>query len=460
MPLRVGFIVGKDTDVVEDPKYEALGGDASFLKDMPRDFRVDPESHEFLRDCAPEVEGQAHCDVALAWWIHKNCPDIQVDIIAPPDITMERLRSNAFNFSMGYNGVNVSVENNANSAKILKTLKSCGNIVPSWEVEEYILYKSRYMQACMNAGVPMAPTLFAFKDKRSPAQLLKQIKARGWKTFVLKQSTSGFSLGFKKLKVEDCENDPRILKDYFKEWEHIPEYIVQEAIEGFTRNWETRCFWWNGEFLYAIANMAAVSTEDGQERIVTGDDIPEEFLENAKRIGREAVRCLPPLRAPGGGEVPMVLMRTDIGCSDSQVYDVNTKWDPDQKTFFLNEIEPNSTTYFVRHLKFDCIPMYGKLYADLARRVGQEMANALPRALPLKGSGTSSKAVGSAKRSSAKKPMRSMKTTKTAMRSSAAMKKSKGKKGETKAMKQAKKSTKAKAKTKSKKSKPAMRKAK
>merc|ERR1719336_226620 len=167
----------------------------------------------------------------------------------------------------------------------------------------------------MNAGVPMAPTIFAPKGQRSPTQLLKQIKARGWQKFVMKQSESGFSLGFLKLSVEDCERDPRILKDYFKDYAHCPEFIVQEAIEGFTRNWETRCFWWNGEFLYAIANMAACSTEDGAERIVTGHDIPAEFVENAKRIGREAVKALPEMRAPNGRPVPMILMRTDIGCS-------------------------------------------------------------------------------------------------------------------------------------------------
>merc|ERR1711945_82115 len=106
---------------------------------------------------------------------------------------------------------------------------------------------------------------------------------------------------------------------------------------------------------------------------ITGDDIPKEFLENVKRIGREAIKALPPLKAPTGQTVPMVLVRTDIGCSDSPIYDRNTRWNPNQKTFFLNEIEPSSTTYFVRHLKFDCIPMYAKLYAESARRYKEQM---------------------------------------------------------------------------------------
>lgn len=226
----------------------------------------------------------------------------------------------------------------------------------------------------MDAGVPMAPTIFSLKAKRSSTQLLKQIKERGWQKFVMKQSESGFCLGFLKLSVEDCEKDPSILANYFKDYAKCPEFIVQESIEGFTRNWETRCFWYNGEFLYAIANMAAVSTEDGAEKIITGDDIPAEFLENAKKIGQEALKALPELKVPTGQTVPMVLVRTDIGCSDSAMHDKScANWDPNGKTFFLNEIEPSSTTYFTRHLKFDCLPLYGRLYAETALRAFAEM---------------------------------------------------------------------------------------
>merc|ERR1719469_1705450 len=106
------------------------------------------------------------------------------------------------------------------------------------------------------------------KGKRSAEKLLKEIKDRAWRVFVLKQSESGFCLGFAKHTVEECEKDASILKCYFKDYVNCPEFIVQEAVEGFPRNWETRCFWYNGEFLYAIANMAAVSSPEGVEKII------------------------------------------------------------------------------------------------------------------------------------------------------------------------------------------------
>merc|ERR1712003_377564 len=69
----------------------------------------------------------------------------------------------------------------------------------------------------------------------------------------------------------------------------------------------------------------------------------------------------------------MGMVRCDIGCSDSQIYDKDTKWDPTKKTFFVNEIEPSSTTYFVRWLKFDSMPMWGRLYAKKAREIYRHM---------------------------------------------------------------------------------------
>jgi fructose-bisphosphate aldolase class 1 len=64
---------------------------------------------------------------------------------------------------MGYNAVNIKVENNASGAAKMRAFTKAKNIFPTWEAEEYILHKSKYMQACMDAGVPMAPTIFAIK---------------------------------------------------------------------------------------------------------------------------------------------------------------------------------------------------------------------------------------------------------------------------------------------------------
>merc|ERR1712159_184163 len=223
----------------------------------------------------------------------------------------------------------------------------------------------------------MAPTIFAPKrlycgaNFRSPRALLQEIQARGWQHFVMKQSYGFGSAGFKKLSVKECQDEPKILEEYFDEHSECPEYVVQEFIEGFCRNWEVRCFWFNGEFLYAMANRAAVSTAEGESvGIITGDDIPQDFLEEAKKIGQEALKALPQLTTPAGHPTGMTCIRTDVGCADSQIHDKDyTHWNANSRTFFLNEIEYGGTTYFARALKFDCIPLWAELYATKAQEI-------------------------------------------------------------------------------------------
>merc|ERR1719376_943042 len=72
----------------------------------------------------------------------------------------------------------------------------------------------------------------------------------------------------------------------------------------------------------------------------------------------------------------MTVIRTDVGCADSKVYDKDTHWDPDAKTFFLNEIEYGGTTYFPRVLKFDAIPMWAEMYASKALEIHEKMSAA------------------------------------------------------------------------------------
>jgi hypothetical protein len=373
MAIRLGFILGKEFDFVDAPGSVV---DTSFLDDLPSAYR---ERSEQPRMSWPGMtvcnKDHISVDVAIAWYMKKNYANIDVDFIFPQDITLARLQSNHCNFITGYDILDALCEGEERLSEVTNAFQNCGNIMPSWEVQEAIYMKSKYMKKAMDAGVPVAPTLFAAKESRDPALLLQQIKARGWKTFIIKQSYSCGSVGFKKLHVADCEANPKLLEEYFESYAECPEYVVQEFIEGFCRNWEVRCFWFNGEFLYAMANRAAVSTAEGESvGIITGDDIPQDFLERAKQIGKEALKSLPQLTTPAGHPIGMTCIRTDVGCSDSPIHDKDyTHWNANSRTFFLNEIEYGGTTYFARALKFDCIPLWAQLYAKKAQEIHEKM---------------------------------------------------------------------------------------
>jgi hypothetical protein len=311
-------------------------------------------------------------DLAIAWYIKQHYEELEVDFIFPKDISLERLMSNACNFVIGYDILDAMCEGEEQLAKVEDAFKNCGNIMPSWEVQEAIYMKSKYMERAVELGIPVAPTIYASKEDRNPHSLLEEIKSREWKTFLIKQSYSCGSIGLKKMDVAACVEKPEILKDYFDEYVDCPEYIVQEYIEGFTRNWEVRCFWFNGEFLYAIGNRAAFSTAGGEKvGVISEDEIPQDFLRHAKELGRKALAALPQ-------DGSLTCIRTDVGCCDSQIHDKDYQhWNEVDKTFFLNEIEYGGTTYFPRVLKFDCIPLWADHYAAKARAI-HDLINKTP----------------------------------------------------------------------------------
>jgi len=366
MAVRAGFILGKEFDFVDSPGSIV---DTSFLDDLPSEYRkrsakprmtwpgmtVDPKDH-------------ISADVAIAWYIKKRYPEIEVDFIFPQDIKLDRLKSNTCNFVVGYDILDALCEGEEQLAEVENAFRNCGNIMPSWEVQEAIYMKSKYMKKATDLGIPVAPTIYASQQDRNPESLLSEIQSRGWKTFLIKQSYSCGSIGLKKLQVADCEANIQILQDYFDEYAECPEYIVQEFIEGFSRNWEVRCFWFNSQFLYAIGNRAAFSTAEGEKvGIISEDELPPHFLQRAKEIGWEALKSLP-------DDNTLTCIRTDVGCADSEIHDKDYQhWNDIAQTFFLNEVEYGGTTYFPRALKFDCIPLWADHYAKKALEIHQTM---------------------------------------------------------------------------------------
>ena len=139
--IRVGWLVGKDNDLVfPEPKYK---GDVSLYQDIPKEYLVHKETNEYLTGDQPWESGAVHVDVAIPWYIHKKHKDIDIDIILPADISLERLQSNDVNYIIGYDLINCFFEHNYNQRikKVKHALKNCGNIWPTFEFQEHIYLK-------------------------------------------------------------------------------------------------------------------------------------------------------------------------------------------------------------------------------------------------------------------------------------------------------------------------------
>ena len=80
--MKVGFIVGKDDEIYSDDNL----------------YDITPKKYLQYEEL--------NTDVAIAMTIKQSYPDINVDIILPKDISLQRLKKNDVNFILGYDCIN------------------------------------------------------------------------------------------------------------------------------------------------------------------------------------------------------------------------------------------------------------------------------------------------------------------------------------------------------------------
>ena len=80
--MRLGFIVGRGNEVYRNDALK---------KKTPKKFLVD---------------NLLHVDVAIAMTVKENYPGVDVDIIGPKEITLQRFKKNDINFVVGYDYIN------------------------------------------------------------------------------------------------------------------------------------------------------------------------------------------------------------------------------------------------------------------------------------------------------------------------------------------------------------------
>lgn len=347
--IRIGFLVGKDNDPVP------LG---THPKDLPSKLRFsDPKGNGW--------GGKYHVDSCVAWKIHKSCPDVISDPIPPKEVSLDRLKKNDINFVIGADYLNARLadpkkaDKSAHAKKVLKALKSKeGKCFPDWEMQDWVYWKNKYMKQCIKAGVPMLPTIF-LGGMPDTKKLLRDIKARGWKRFVIKPEMACWSIGFLAAYTSECEEDPNKLKDHFQK-SKMPAYLCQEFLESkefpgqsFS---EIRCWWINGEFSHA-AETTAEDEKKGIDGIVIPP--PKSDLSQAVEVGRQAMEQVMKVCKFQGKSTAPPLIRTDIGVCDFHIKGLSTG---NKRTFFLNEIENMGTNWLTRYHKNDSRGLQGKSY--------------------------------------------------------------------------------------------------
>jgi hypothetical protein len=344
--MNIGFIVGKDDEMYDD----------DYL------YSITPKKYI--------VNENLHTDVAICMVIKESYPDINVDIILPKDISVERLKKNKVNFILGYDCINQIlgepyVRKFAGKAGYKKLYSIYGNqsakVFPPIDFLQFIWSKDVYHDVLSRKKIPITPTLTVTDSTRN---ILGSIHKKGWKEFIIKPVGGTVAVGVGRFQLNKCLKDPLILREYFDEnKDSYDKFLVQELIKGFKKHGEIKMYWINGEYSYCVNTPGA--SKPGEDYIVKLVK-NKEVLDECKAIGEKTLNALPKIKV-GTKVIKPVMVRTDFTCCKA-----NKAHSP--SNYFLNEVEHQDAGSYVNfeNVKYP----YVQVMADTFVKKAYELVNA------------------------------------------------------------------------------------
>lgn len=358
--LRVGFICGKeDGDLVEAPGL--------------------PKAHHRRGEKSRQGAPLCHSDVAIWWYAKSRYGDsVEADLITGPgEVTAARLEANDVNLLLGWDAVSAQLEEADGTGRFesghgdaMAALLGApaSRVLPPASVQDLCNAKGAYILEAERLGVPVAPTAVyecaGGSAKEGAAFAARVARERGWKRFIAKPSPSSWSRGVEQFTTSAVGKNDAKLVAYFEELAYpksnngAKQIIVQRHLGGLANAPETRCFFFGGDFLYAVANSKHAPGKPVEltscPESASSSALPAKHWRPHAALARTVVdTVLPRFETFGGGtfscKVPW-LVRVDVGTHAAcDVANGCAADAPDKvrkrRVCFVNEIETVPTLY-------------------------------------------------------------------------------------------------------------------
>lgn len=326
--IRIGILVGKDFDPVKKDSHPP---------NFPKKLILTNEDW-----------GKYSIDAVTAVKIQGLHPDLlDVDIIPGSEVTQQRLQKNHVNISFWPEiGTAMMSGNKKRVEEYEKCFKNMDcRLDPQWDYYDWVLCKSRYLETCQKAGIPMIPTVI-YKNGFDPKQCMSDVQKQGWDKFFVKVGHfTFFGCGAINGKTEDfLGKRASDLEKYAKENKNSKTFLLQPYTlkpngEVFD---EVRNFFIDGEWRYSVFTHGTDESDKGYYEEPDGPR-KEACKALAERVYRETV--LKTSTFEGKRQTPL-LNRIDIGVMPKKGGNSLHKTD---NTYFLNEIEMICTTWLDRY---------------------------------------------------------------------------------------------------------------
>jgi len=310
--VKIGIMGGKTEELTD------LYSKKKWMNQIPKKFLIDKYF--------------VNSEIGLVTSIEYKYPKAEVTYIK--DYDEKKLQKNDINFLVGTNLLDAfhhSKEKYLERLKIVKNKKN--NIYPPYAEQKFLYNKGNYLLYFQKKGIPIAPTFLVGKQ-RTVKNILKKVKQNKWNSFVLKPEFAYANINISKFDMNDTHLEKNLQK-YLDKNEKYPGFVCQEKMIGFSKYWECKSFWLNGEYKYHIGIKASGGLWGEEEQLGTLD---HKTLQNLKKMGKKVINAFPKTKINGKIVMP-VYIRIDFGCCLGNTLD-KTK-------YFLNEIEYAGSAMFV-----------------------------------------------------------------------------------------------------------------
>ena len=210
----------------------------------------------------------------------------------------------------------------------INTLKKTkANVYPSVKMQEFILYKNRYMKYLNNKCYDIIDTKYislkSYKDNKTRVldSINKFIDKNNYKEIIIKPEIYGSSSGIKIYKNANMYTIEKYLNKVKNDYKNL---LLQPLISDFVKNWEIKTYWINGKYMYSFAhktlpNGKTIFTKPKSK----GGKLDDKIVLNVVKIGKEVIKDL------FKDKESLIQCRIDFGCCV----------DGDKDKYFINEVE-------------------------------------------------------------------------------------------------------------------------
>ena len=263
-------------------------------------------------------------EASLVAAIEYQYPDAEVKYLT--NFNEKTLQKNDVNFLVGVNLLNAWHSSPKMYKKWLSIMNNKdNNIYPPLSEQDFLYNKGNYLLYYQKKGIPIAPT-FLIKGDRDAKKILAEVRKNNWKGFVVKPDYSFANIKISKYDLDDKDVESKLSKD-LKKTKKFPGLVCQETMLGFTKKYEIKTFWINGEYKYHVAIKSSGDLWGESERF---GRVSSKVMGTVKRLAKRVLDNYPETKIKGKVVRPL-LLRIDLGCCQGNTLDT-TK-------YFLNEIE-------------------------------------------------------------------------------------------------------------------------